>query len=190
MPVRDLVAVGVWMASFAGHTVTWRGDRFELKKGSADSIVVSALHRARSFQRRDFSSLAETILFSAPVEVSARVTDRPRGEAQKIAHRIKPAIPYGLRIARHAPSHDNRLEHSIHTGQCDEADTERPMPERSRGNQSQNPEWHRIGETRACMSCRTRIAGALHPSQLIAQGTNHGAEAQHVANNVVRKITL
>jgi hypothetical protein len=23
----------VWVASFAGHTVTWRGDRFELKKG-------------------------------------------------------------------------------------------------------------------------------------------------------------
>jgi ceramide glucosyltransferase len=33
LPVRDLVAVGVWMASFAGHTVTWRGDRFELRKG-------------------------------------------------------------------------------------------------------------------------------------------------------------
>ncbi len=33
LPPRDLIAVGVWVASFAGHTVTWRGDRFELKKG-------------------------------------------------------------------------------------------------------------------------------------------------------------
>ena len=33
LPVRDLVAVAVWIASFAGHTVTWRGDRFRLKKG-------------------------------------------------------------------------------------------------------------------------------------------------------------
>jgi ceramide glucosyltransferase len=33
LPVRDLVAVLVWVASFAGHTVTWRGDRFELRKG-------------------------------------------------------------------------------------------------------------------------------------------------------------
>jgi ceramide glucosyltransferase len=33
LPVRDLVAVAVWIASFAGHTVTWRGDRFELRKG-------------------------------------------------------------------------------------------------------------------------------------------------------------
>ena len=33
LPVRDLIAVGVWAASFAGHTVTWRGDRFLLKKG-------------------------------------------------------------------------------------------------------------------------------------------------------------
>jgi ceramide glucosyltransferase len=33
LPVRDLVAVGVWMASLVGHTVSWRGDRFELKDG-------------------------------------------------------------------------------------------------------------------------------------------------------------
>jgi ceramide glucosyltransferase len=33
LPLRDLVAAAVWVASFAGHTVTWRGDRFELKKG-------------------------------------------------------------------------------------------------------------------------------------------------------------
>jgi ceramide glucosyltransferase len=33
LPVRDLVAVVVWIASFAGHTVTWRGDRFVLKNG-------------------------------------------------------------------------------------------------------------------------------------------------------------
>jgi ceramide glucosyltransferase len=33
LPLRDLIAVCVWIASFAGHTVTWRGDRFELKNG-------------------------------------------------------------------------------------------------------------------------------------------------------------
>jgi ceramide glucosyltransferase len=33
LPVRDLVGVLVWIASFAGHTVTWRGDRFLLKNG-------------------------------------------------------------------------------------------------------------------------------------------------------------
>jgi ceramide glucosyltransferase len=33
LPVRDLVAVGVWIVSFVGHTVTWRGDRFVLKNG-------------------------------------------------------------------------------------------------------------------------------------------------------------
>ena|ERR1700675_843874 len=33
LPVRDLVAVAVWVASLTGHTVTWRGDRFELKNG-------------------------------------------------------------------------------------------------------------------------------------------------------------
>jgi ceramide glucosyltransferase len=33
LPLRDLIAVGVWMGSLAGHTVSWRGDRFELKNG-------------------------------------------------------------------------------------------------------------------------------------------------------------
>jgi ceramide glucosyltransferase len=33
IPLRDLFAVGVWIASLAGHTVTWRGDRFRLKDG-------------------------------------------------------------------------------------------------------------------------------------------------------------
>ena len=38
LPIRDLIAVAVWIASFAGHTVTWRGDRFELKKGRLTRI--------------------------------------------------------------------------------------------------------------------------------------------------------
>lgn len=33
LPVRDLIAAGVWAASFFGRRVTWRGDRFELKDG-------------------------------------------------------------------------------------------------------------------------------------------------------------
>jgi len=38
LPVRDLVAVAVWISSFAGHTVSWRGDRFELKNGRLTRI--------------------------------------------------------------------------------------------------------------------------------------------------------
>ena len=33
LPARDLIAFAVWIASFTGHTVTWRGDRFRLKDG-------------------------------------------------------------------------------------------------------------------------------------------------------------
>lgn len=33
LPLRDLIAVGIWIVSFAGHTVTWRGDHFILKDG-------------------------------------------------------------------------------------------------------------------------------------------------------------
>jgi len=32
-PLRDLTAVAVWITSFAGHTVSWRGDNFHLRNG-------------------------------------------------------------------------------------------------------------------------------------------------------------
>ncbi len=38
IPLRDLVAVAVWMACFGGHTVTWRGDRFQLRNGKLNRI--------------------------------------------------------------------------------------------------------------------------------------------------------
>jgi ceramide glucosyltransferase len=39
LPLRDLIAVVVWVASFAGNTVSWRGDRFKLKKGRLTRTV-------------------------------------------------------------------------------------------------------------------------------------------------------
>jgi ceramide glucosyltransferase len=33
LPFRDLIALLVWIASLAGHTVVWRGDSFKLKDG-------------------------------------------------------------------------------------------------------------------------------------------------------------
>jgi ceramide glucosyltransferase len=39
LPLRDLIAVGIWVVSFFGHTVTWRGDRFELKNGRLIRVV-------------------------------------------------------------------------------------------------------------------------------------------------------
>lgn len=39
LPLRDFIAVGVWMTSLAGHTVSWRGDRFELKNGKLSRVV-------------------------------------------------------------------------------------------------------------------------------------------------------
>ena len=38
IPLRDLVATGVWVASFFGNTVTWRGDHFRLQHGKLTRI--------------------------------------------------------------------------------------------------------------------------------------------------------
>ena len=37
-PLRDLLAVAIWVASFAGHTIAWRGDSFVLRKGKLARI--------------------------------------------------------------------------------------------------------------------------------------------------------
>jgi len=39
IPLRDLIAAAVWVASLGGHTVTWRGDRFRLKNGKLTRIA-------------------------------------------------------------------------------------------------------------------------------------------------------
>ncbi|MGB6692472.1 MAG: glycosyltransferase [Terracidiphilus sp.] len=33
LPMRDLIALALWVAGFAGNTIVWRGERFELKRG-------------------------------------------------------------------------------------------------------------------------------------------------------------
>jgi ceramide glucosyltransferase len=33
LPLRDVVAMGLWVAGFAGDTIVWRGERFALKNG-------------------------------------------------------------------------------------------------------------------------------------------------------------
>jgi ceramide glucosyltransferase len=38
VPVRDVAALGVWVWSFAGNTVTWRGETFRLEKGKLEPV--------------------------------------------------------------------------------------------------------------------------------------------------------
>jgi ceramide glucosyltransferase len=33
LPFRDMVAMGLWVAGFAGNTIVWRGEHFALKNG-------------------------------------------------------------------------------------------------------------------------------------------------------------
>ena len=36
LPLRDIIAMGVWIAGFAGNTIVWRGERFALKNGKLE----------------------------------------------------------------------------------------------------------------------------------------------------------
>ena len=36
VPLRDLAAMGVWVAGFVGNTILWRGQRFRLKNGKLE----------------------------------------------------------------------------------------------------------------------------------------------------------
>ena len=38
LPLRDLVAMGIWVAGFAGNTIVWRGERFAVKNGKLHSV--------------------------------------------------------------------------------------------------------------------------------------------------------
>ncbi|MFZ0198846.1 MAG: bacteriohopanetetrol glucosamine biosynthesis glycosyltransferase HpnI [Candidatus Sulfotelmatobacter sp.] len=38
IPLRDLIAVAVWVSSLGGHGVTWRGERFRLQNGKLTRI--------------------------------------------------------------------------------------------------------------------------------------------------------
>jgi ceramide glucosyltransferase len=39
LPLRDLIAMGVWVAGFAGNTIVWRGERFALKHGKLHRVI-------------------------------------------------------------------------------------------------------------------------------------------------------
>ena len=33
LPLRDVAAMGLWIAGFASNTIVWRGEQFEVKNG-------------------------------------------------------------------------------------------------------------------------------------------------------------
>jgi len=38
LPLRDAIAMGLWVAGFAGDTIVWRGERFVLKRGKLERV--------------------------------------------------------------------------------------------------------------------------------------------------------
>jgi ceramide glucosyltransferase len=48
IPLRDFIAPAVWVASFAGGNIVWRGDRFQLKDGRLVTLSHKRTHSAES----------------------------------------------------------------------------------------------------------------------------------------------
>ena len=44
LPARDVIAMGLWIAGFAGNTIVWRNERFNLNMGR----WIKCLHGTRS----------------------------------------------------------------------------------------------------------------------------------------------
>jgi ceramide glucosyltransferase len=42
LPLRDVAAMGTWVAGFAGNTIVWRGERFVLKDGKLGKAIDTA----------------------------------------------------------------------------------------------------------------------------------------------------
>ena len=38
LPLRDAIAMGLWVAGFAGDTIVWRGERFALNNGKLQKV--------------------------------------------------------------------------------------------------------------------------------------------------------
>ena len=39
LPLRDMVALGLWAAGFAGNTILWRGERFAVRRGRLEKLA-------------------------------------------------------------------------------------------------------------------------------------------------------
>jgi ceramide glucosyltransferase len=52
IPLRDVVALGVWIVSFAGHRIVWRGDRFRLKNGKLTRLESETLIREKALSKQ------------------------------------------------------------------------------------------------------------------------------------------
>jgi ceramide glucosyltransferase len=48
LPLRDFCALGVWIWSFAGNSVQWRGETFLLKQGKLVKRVADEAHRSEA----------------------------------------------------------------------------------------------------------------------------------------------
>ena len=44
LPLRDVVALLVWITSFAGNTVVWRGERFRISEGKLQKLGSGTHH--------------------------------------------------------------------------------------------------------------------------------------------------
>ena len=87
IPLRDFVGVLIWLAGFGGHTVSWRGDLFELKDGKLVRMQTAIHLPRRRRQQLETAVGVETITASAPHNRISKKSCQPEAEGSHVLDR-------------------------------------------------------------------------------------------------------
>jgi hypothetical protein len=90
----------------------------------------------------DPATLAETIDFPPPEEISAGKAAHPCKETLEIAQRVKPAQAQSAGVPNHSPSHCDALDDAIEEGQDEQSYPQSQMTESRRRCKSENAKRH------------------------------------------------
>jgi hypothetical protein len=56
LPLRDVLGLAIWAASYTGHTIVWRGDQFVLESGK---LRLATSHKAQATSRKPQATSGE-----------------------------------------------------------------------------------------------------------------------------------
>src|SRR5271168_683112 len=121
---------------------------------------------------------------AAPGDFCSRKTHAPDNETKQIARRIEPDLFQQRLVAQHQPADGPRFNPTIHYGPAKKRKAPAPVTQKSRGQQTQNPEGHRKNQAHADVAFGAAIARGDRPAQLVLPHFFEGALIDDVIDDV------